>query len=128
MTKNVLSLYSKVAMFTKLLFLFATVSVLSLPLEGYHPKQSRCHCYPVTFETFHKPFEKIYVTPCQVVSMPQGFFYKHLNGQLEKIHSISQDCQGTFMLKIYAQCTHCGRVFNGASAAEGWSCFESRIP
>lgn len=115
-------------MFAKFISLFVTFSVLSFSLEGYHPKQSRCHCYPVAFDIFKKPFEKIYVNPSQVLSMPQGFYLKKSNGKLEKVHSISHDCKGTFVLKIYAQCTHCGRVFDGASAPEGLSCFESRNP
>lgn len=105
-------------------FIFAIVSCVAFRIDAMHPQQSRCHCYPVAFDTFHKPFEKIYVSPCQVLSMPQGTYLKLPCGKFEKIHSLSEDYRGTFVLKIYSQCTHCGRVYDGTSAPEGWSCFE----
>lgn len=126
--KNVTTLsITQVTMFVKFTFLFATFLALSLSIDAQppHPKQSHCHCYPVAFDTFPKPFEKIYVTPAQVLSMPQGLFLKHSNGQLERVYSISEDYQGTFVLKMYSQCSHCGRVYQGTVAPEGWNCFES---
>lgn len=129
MQKNISTSYpfTQVTMFVK--FTAPFLAFLTLALSGNamppHPKQSHCDCYPVPFHTFTKSFEKIYVTPAQVLSMPQGLFLKHANGRLERVYSLSEDYEGTFVLKIYSQCSHCGRVYHGTTAPEGWSCFES---
>lgn len=103
--------------------LLACLSLMASISASFHPQQDKCHYQPLEFEN-HAAFKKIYVDYRSILCQPQGIYYKHACGKLEKAYSLSHDCQGMYILCLYSQCSHCGRVYEGAEAPEGWSCLQ----
>ena len=90
-------------------------------LNATHAQQGLC-CGPIREFESPEAFEKIYVKGCSIVSMPDGTYYRHPCGQLEKIRTLSHDCKGMYFLRVYVQCPLCGCVYSGTSSGEGMSC------
>ena len=55
-------------------------------------------------------FEKVYVTPEQVVLVPEGIFFLSSEGILTAARLISVDAQGMYVVKAYYRCSVCGRM------------------
>src|SRR5262245_56918981 len=57
-------------------------------------------------------FEKIYVTPHDILSTPEGTFYVNSSGVKEKIRALRSDWHGTYVIKYQQQCPICGRCYD----------------
>lgn len=91
-----------------------------------HPAQTISHharafCCEREFEQ-PVAFEKIYVDGSHILSMPNGVFLKHDNGDLEAMRALLSDCQGMYMLRVYTQCSLCGRRYTGKAPADDYDC------
>lgn len=68
-------------------------------------------------------FEKLYVTPNDVLCTPEGTFYHSPEGEYLKVCSINRDAHGPYVILITRQCPICGRYYNDhTDAIEGYSC------
>lgn len=74
--------------------------------------------------TFDSPpaFEKIYISLDQIVCMPDGIYYMHTCGNLEKTRAIMEDSDGLYVLLIETQCPLCGACYKGTAPPEGMGC------
>lgn len=68
------------------------------------------------------PFEKIYVTPYEVLSTPGGCYYVSPTGEYRPIRAIRRDGNGQFVILISQQCPICGRCCSEKEAPEGYTC------
>lgn len=68
------------------------------------------------------PFEKIYVTPSDILSTPEGTFYISPEGKQEKVRAIRSDHQGTYIIKFLRKCPVCERYYSGDTPEEGYDC------
>lgn len=69
------------------------------------------------------PFQKIYVTPCDILSTPDGIFYISPSGEQIQVSTMSTDCTGNYVIITTRQCKQCGRIFKGPeSSSEGYNC------
>lgn len=69
------------------------------------------------------PFEKIYVSPQEILSTPQGIFYISPEGEYRPVRTIRRDKDGrTFVILITQECPICGRWCTGKSCPEGYDC------
>lgn len=105
---------------SKILFLLSFTYLLSAE-ASYHPKQGNPYFYEREFES-PEAFEKIYVQATAILSMPDGTYLKHKNGEIEKVRVVSRDCNGCYILRIKTMCPKCGRVYTGREGPEGWNC------
>lgn len=67
-------------------------------------------------------FEKIYVQPWQVVTMPDGIYYEDEEEGMVKADRLSADVDGTYVIRITRQCPLCGRCFEGTYLDEEYGC------
>lgn len=107
-------------------FFLGTILLLNTSDAAFHPQMDKCHKCSFEYET-HESFEKVYVNCNSILYMPQGTFFKHKNGRLEKICGLSHDCQGMFFLRIYSTCPSCGKVYRGLKSPHGWSCLNDSL-
>ncbi len=107
---------------SKMLFLFSFTYLLSAE-ASYHPKQGNPYFYQPEYES-PEAFEKIYVQATAVLSMPDGTYIKHKDGELEKVRVVSRDCDGCYVLRIRTMCRQCGRVYTNKDSPDGWNCLE----
>lgn len=69
------------------------------------------------------PFEKIYVTPSEILMTPEGTFYRSpLTGECDPIRAVRRDCNGLYVLKVWMQCPVCGNYCTGKKPPEGYEC------
>jgi hypothetical protein len=68
------------------------------------------------------PFEKTYVCPESLMHNSFGTYYLNEFGCWEKVRAVLQDCKGTYVLRIWTQCPHCGTCYRGKLPPEGMSC------
>ncbi len=66
-------------------------------------------------------FEKVYFCAAQIVSFPDGIYYKE-RGELKKIRTVLHDEQGMYTLSIQHQCPLCGRYWAKGEVPEEYSC------
>lgn len=71
-------------------------------------------------------FEKTYVCPESLMHNCEGTFYLNEFGCWEKVRAVLKDWKGTYVLRIWTQCPHCGTCYRGKHPPEGMSC--SLIP
>lgn len=91
-------------------------------VEGaMHPKQNIPCKYEKEFDS-PEAFEKVYIDPSMILSMPYGTFLKHRDGSHEKVQTLSEDYRGLYILRIKSQCQHCGKIYTGKDYTEGWNC------
>lgn len=108
-----------------MLFLIFFTYLLSAD-AWYHPKQGNPYFDRPEFESL-EAFEKIYVKSTAVLSMPDGTYIKHDDGELEKVRVVSRDCGGCYILRIRTVCQQCGRVYTNNECPEGFNCFSHEI-
>jgi hypothetical protein len=94
-----------------LLFFILTL----LPLDAF--------CAGLRFSSDYKgplepAFEKIYVSLSQLVTCPDGIYYRDGCDQLTKVSTVSADCDGMYVLLITHQCTLCGRCYQAGDEIE----------
>lgn len=108
-----------------LLFMMSFIYMFCNEAE-VHPKQRNAYFHECKF---HAPeaFEKIYVNAGSVLSMPDGIYLKHENGEIEKVRMLSHDCQGAYVMRIHTVCPQCGRIYIGQTSPEGWNCLSHEI-
>jgi hypothetical protein len=68
------------------------------------------------------PFEKVYVTPYEIMSTPEGTFHITSSGTMEKIRDVRSDWYGTYILKFKQECPVCGRYYDDNTVKEGYDC------
>lgn len=68
------------------------------------------------------PFEKIYVQPWQIVTMPDGIYFCDEEGNRLKVDRLSADVDGMYVIRITHQCPCCGRCFEGKYLDEEYGC------
>lgn len=75
------------------------------------------------------PFEKIYVSPSEVICTSQGTFYITQEDNFWPVRSIRRDAYGTYVILITQECPICGRWSASKDAPEGYSCpyFQSEV-
>lgn len=72
---------------------------------------------------WHLPaFEKIYVTPYDILSTPQGTFYINSKGEKEKVRAVRSDWGGTYVIKYKQECPVCGRWYDDYTVQDGFDC------
>ena len=71
---------------------------------------------------FEPPFEKIYVDPSQVVTMPDGVYYCDEEKGLLKARCVLSDYDGMYVIRITHQCPCCGRCYEGKFLDEEYGC------
>lgn len=82
---------------------------------------------PALSNTVNQPpraFDKIYVTPQDILCTSEGTFYLSPTGETVKVSSISRDGHGAYILLIDRQCPHCGRIHTKETnyCEEGFTC------
>lgn len=68
------------------------------------------------------PFEKIYVSPHEVLTTPYGSYYRNPCGEYEKVRSVLRDCNGTYVIIVTVQCPICGKWYDGTKPEAGYCC------
>lgn len=67
-------------------------------------------------------FEKTYVCPEQLMHDCNGSYYLNEFNHWEKVRAVLKDYKGTYVLRIWTQCPHCGTCYRGKHPPEGMSC------
>lgn len=83
------------------------------------------HCFGAYEDLDYTPsaFEKLYVTPHEILSTAEGTFYIAPDGEPMKVASVSRDCEGTYVILITRRCQGCGRYYNNdICPVDGYCC------
>lgn len=103
-----------------ILFLYFSLSVGSRLYGIDFPRQDQE--FPSQQLPQPTPFEKIYVTPQDVISTPEGTYYVTPDGDMEKVRAVLRDCCGTYIIKIAHICPVCGYACCEKNPPEGYDC------
>jgi hypothetical protein len=68
------------------------------------------------------PFEKIYVQPYQLVSMPDGLYYYEDSKCPLKVNAVLQDEEGMYIIMVKYQCPLCGRSYRNKYPDDEHAC------
>lgn len=103
----------------KQFYIFIYLLVFALPQMTFGQGQSYSSEHKGPFEP---PFEKIYIDPSQLVTMPDGVYYcDEVEGML-KARCVLTDCDGMFVIRVTHQCPLCGRCYEGKFLDEEYGC------
>lgn len=100
----------------KILNILVIIPLLCL-LASWHPAE-------VDTPPLDRPpaFEKIYVTPMQILSTTNGIYYHPDPNTYIRTSAVRRDCHGTYVILIPRQCPICLETTYEKNPREGYDC------